>query len=542
MNIINMKKSILCLTIVCMGFSSAKGQSEDFNTGKYLEIQSMILRTIDAQYVDSVKLSTLLHSGIDAMLRTLDPYTVFIPEENEDDLEMMTTGSYGGVGSLIQKTEEGYVIITEPYEGSAAIKFGLEPGDTIAAIEGVSTKDLDVSQCSSRMRGVPGTVLNMTIIKGRTNDTVQVALVRERIHVNDVTYYGMLDDTTGYLQLGGFTVNGSQDVKKAIEAMKSDNMKRLVFDLRSNGGGLMSEAIDIVSLFVPKNTLVVSSKGKVAGSNIEYRTKTAPIDTLMPILVMVNSGSASSSEIIAGALQDLDRATIAGVRTYGKGLVQSIRPTGYNTSLKLTTAKYYTPSGRCVQSIDYSRRNEYGSTDSVPDSLKKAFKTKNGRTVYDGGGITPDIIIEPDFYSRPVLALAYSPIINNFSTRYYKTHTDIAPAGEFILSDTEYEDFVRYASNKEFDHRSESYIELEAMLKTYDKEGIEDNMPGMKASLQEMLDKLSLTKEEFLRANKKQIKPMIEDDIVTKYYFTKGGAESTLRQDNQLKKALNEWK
>lgn len=538
----NLKKTLFCIAAGCIVFCTARAQSEDFNTGKYLEIQSMVLRTIDAQYVDSVKLSKLLHSGIDAMLQTLDPYTVFIPEENEEDLEMMTTGSYGGVGALIQKTEEGYVIITEPYEGSAAVKFGLEPGDTIASIEGVSTKGLDVSQCSGRMRGVPGTVLNMTIIKGRSGDTVQVALVRDRIHVNDVTYYGMLDDTTGYLQLGGFTMNGAQDVKKAVEDMKSQNMKRLVFDLRGNGGGLMSESIKIVSLFVPKNTLVVSSKGKVEGSNIDYRTETAPIDTLMPILVMVNSGSASSSEIVAGALQDLDRAVIAGTRTYGKGLVQSIRSTGYNTSLKLTTAKYYTPSGRCVQAINYSRRNEDGSIESVPDSLKQAFLTKNGRTVYDGGGITPDIVIESDYYKRPILALAYSSIIDGFSIKYYKTHKSIAPAGQFSLNDDEYEDFVLFAAGKEFDHRSESCIELEAMLKTYDKEEIEDNIPGIKEALQNILDKLSMSKEEFLRANKKQIKPLIEDDIATKYYFTKGGAESAIRQDNQLKKALEAWK
>lgn len=537
-------KALFAVAIVSLStIYNAKGQSADFNAGKYLEIQSAILRTVDAQYVDSVKLADMLQKGINAMLASLDPYTVFIPEENEEDLEMMTTGSYGGVGSLIQKLPDGNVMISEPYEGSPAVKYGLEPGDTIVAIEGVSTKDLAVEECSVRMRGVPGTTLNMTIVKGRTGDTVQVALVRERVHVSDVTYYGMLDDSTGYILLGGFTMNGAQDVRKAVEDLKGNRgMKRLVLDLRGNGGGLMSEAIDIVSLFVPKNTLVVSSKGKADGANVEYRTETAPIDTLMPMMVLVNSGSASSSEIVAGALQDLDRAVIAGVRTYGKGLVQTIRSTGYNTSLKLTTAKYYTPSGRCVQAIDYSHRNEDGSVGSVPDSLKKEFKTRKGRSVYDGGGITPDIKIEPEYFSRPMISLIYSTIISDYAIQYYKSHDSIAPAGQFTLTDDEYADFVKSAASGQFDHRTESYIEMEDVIKAFEREEMDSMMEGTKAELEQLLEKFTLTKEEFLNAHKDQIKPLLEDDIATKFYFVKGGAESAIRQDSQLHKALEQWK
>ena len=492
---------------------SLSAQSEDFNTGKYLEIQSMVLRTLQAQYVDSVQLDDLLHKGIDAMLATLDPYTVFIPEENEEDLDIMTTASYGGVGALIQKTQQGYIIIVEPYDGSAAIKAGLHPGDTVVAIEGVSTKDLTADQCSERMRGRPGTILNMTVVRGRGGDTVQVALTRERIHIPDVVYYGFLNDSTGYIQVGGFTVDGSRDVRRALEALKSDGrMQRLVLDLRGNGGGLF-----------------------------QYKTQTAPVDTLMPLMVMVNSASASSSEIVAGALQDMDRATIAGVRTYGKGLVQTIRPAGYSTSLKLTTAKYYTPSGRCVQAIDYSHRNEDGSVGYVPDSLKKAFKTRSGRTVYDGGGITPDIEIEPRYYSRPIISLIYSNVISDYAIKYYNTHDSIAPAGEFLLTDEEYADFVQFAAQKEFDARTESQIEMERVLEAAEREGLDSTLDGLKEEMDGLLERISLTKEDFLEANKSTVKSLLEDEIALKFYLRAGGAESALRQDSQLQQALEQW-
>lgn len=536
------KKTLMSAAVTVAAVFSVYAQSEEFNTGKYLEIQSMILRTLESQYVDSVKLDELIHKGIDEMLSTLDPYTVFIPEENEEALDIMTTASYGGVGALIQKTPAGYIIIAEPYEGSAAIKAGLNPGDTIVAIDGVSTKDLPVDQCSGKMRGRPGTVLNMTVVKGRGGDTVDVALTRERIHIPDVVYYGFLNDSTGYIQIGGFTQDGSKDVRRALESLKADGrMKRLVLDLRGNGGGLMDEAVNIVSMFVPKGSLVVSARGKHPETYFEYRTETAPVDTLMPLMVMVNSGSASSSEIVAGALQDMDRAAVAGIRTYGKGLVQTIRPVGYNTSLKVTTAKYYTPSGRCVQAIDYSHRNEDGSVGTVPDSLKKEFRTKGGRPVYDGGGITPDIIVEPDTYSRPILSMIYSNVLSDYAIKYFNAHDSIAPAGGFRLTDEEYEDFVKFASKKEFDVRTEAQIEMEGVLDVAEQEGLCDNLEGLSEEMEELLDRISLTKEEFLLAGKSRIKPLLEDEIALKYYLRRGGVESALRQDTQLARALELW-
>lgn len=540
--ITTLRKTAVSLAVLAAASVSMPAQSDNFNTGKYLEIQSMILRTLQSQYVDSVSLEDLLRTGIDAMLAGLDPYTVFIPEENEEDLDIMTTASYGGVGALIQKTPSGYIVVAEPYENSAAVKAGLNPGDTIIAIEGVSTKDLPVDECSGRMRGRPGSVLDMTVVRGRGGDTVQVALVRERIHVSDVVYYGFLDDSTGYIQIGGFTMDGSKDVRKALDSLRADGrMRRLVLDLRGNGGGLMNEAVEIVSLFVPQGTLVVSAKGKHPGADFEYRTGTAPVDTLLPLMVMVNSGSASSSEIVAGALQDMDRATVAGVRTYGKGLVQTIRQAGYNTSLKVTTAKYYTPSGRCVQAIDYSHRNEDGSVGAVPDSLKKEFRTRLGRKVYDGGGITPDITVEPQYYSRPVISLIYSNVLSDYALRYFNTHDSIAPAGVFSLTEEEYEDFVKFASQKEFDARTESRIEMEEVLKAAEREMLAESVEGIEEDMQNLLSRLSLSKEEFLKTNRSLIKPLLEDEIAQKFYLRRGGAESALRQDTQLHKALEQW-
>ena len=540
--ITTLRKTAVSLAVLAAASVSMPAQSDNFNTGKYLEIQSMILRTLQSQYVDSVSLEDLLRTGIHAMLAGLDPYTVFIPEENEEDLDIMTTASYGGVGALIQKTPSGYIVVAEPYENSAAVKAGLNPGDTIIAIGGVSTKDLPVDECSGRMRGRPGSVLDMTVVRGRGGDTVQVALVRERIHVSDVVYYGFLDDSTGYIQIGGFTMDGSKDVRKALDSLRADGrMRRLVLDLRGNGGGLMNEAVEIVSLFVPQGALVVSAKGKHPDADFEYRTGTVPVDTLLPLMVMVNSGSASSSEIVAGALQDMDRATVAGVRTYGKGLVQTIRQAGYNTSLKVTTAKYYTPSGRCVQAIDYSHRNEDGSVGAVPDSLKKEFRTRLGRKVYDGGGITPDITVEPQYYSRPVISLIYSNVLSDYALRYFNTHDSIAPAGVFSLTEEEYEDFVKFASQKEFDARTESRIEMEEVLKAAEREMLAESVEGIEEDMQNLLSRLSLSKEEFLKTNRSLIKPLLEDEIAQKFYLRRGGAESALRQDTQLHKALEQW-
>jgi carboxyl-terminal processing protease len=510
--------------------------------GKNLEIQTTILRALNSQYVDTVKLDRLVTIGLNSMLASLDPYTIFIPEESGEDLEMMTTGAYGGVGAIIQKLPSGGILISQIYENTPAVKYNLEPGDTIIAIDTVSTFNKSVSECSALMRGRPGSKVPMKIIKGRSGETVVVDLVRERIHVNDVVYSGFVNDTTGYILIGGFTLKGSEDVKKAFLDMKEQgNLKQLILDLRGNGGGLMSEAVDILSLFVPKGTLVVSAKGKHPDANFEYRTQNNPIDTEIPLMVMVDGGSASSSEIVAGAIQDLDRGVIAGQRTFGKGLVQSIRPTGYNTSLKLTTAKYYTPSGRCVQAIDYSNKNNDGSAKPLPDSLRNEFRTASGRIVYDGGGISPDFELAQNTYSRPVIALSYSNILNQFAIEYYKTHPQISAPGEFALSDEEYEEFVDFAAEQDFDARSQAYIQMEDVLKQAQNEGLLENNPELEGELKSALESLGKTKREVLTENKEIIKLLLEDEIAIKYYFVRGGACSSLRGDKELDQALRMW-
>ena len=392
---------------------SITAQSADFNMARSLEIQNNILKELVNGFVDSVSVEKLVNTGINAMLGSLDPYTEYIPEEDEKNIELLTTATYGGIGAMIKKLDTTGVIISQPYLGSPAVKYGLEPGDVILEIDGEDVMPLNAEECSSRMKGEPGTSVRFLVRKGRSGKTAEIEVVRERIHIPDVSYSGILKDTIGYIKIDGFTVNGSEDVRKAVVSLKEKGARRLILDLRGNGGGLLDEAVDIVSLFVPKGTLVVTQKGRAnVGADMEYRTKKEPVDTLIPLMVLVNSGSASSSEIVTGAIQDLDRGYVAGTRTYGKGLVQAIRPVGYNGTMKMTIAKYYTPSGRCVQAIDYSHRNSDGSVGYVPDSLKKAFKTRLGRTVYDGGGITPDSVITSTPYSRIAVSLVMNDIIN----------------------------------------------------------------------------------------------------------------------------------
>jgi carboxyl-terminal processing protease len=513
-----------------------EAQSGEFKIGKSLEVQAGVLREISALYVDSVNIDTLVYDATRYILNSLDPYTEFIPSEDAESLELLTTGSYGGIGATIRK-DSASVLITEVYENTPAHKAGFVAGDRILEIDGESVADLPVEECSERMKGTPGSEVAFTIMELRGGDTLDVSVVREKVHFPDVVYHGMTDDTTGYIRIGGFTVNGARDVRKAlVELREREDLKRVVIDLRGNGGGLLDEAVEIVSLFVPKNTLVVSSKGRSGETDIEYFTKSEPVDTELPLLVLVNSSSASSSEIVAGALQDMDRAVIAGTRTFGKGLVQSIRDVGYNNRIKITTAKYYTPSGRCVQAIDYSKRNSDGSVGYIPDSLKRPFKTLlKGRTVYDGGGIEPDVKIEPQNYSRLAMELTYSEILHQYSIMYFKENQTIASPSVFSLSDGEYEEFAEWASGKDFDHRTATEVEFDKLKKIALRESLHE---GIEKELQALESKIKLGKKEVLMAASPEIRSLLEEEIVSKYYFRRGRVESILRNDSQLNKAL----
>ena len=511
--------AVAVLLLLGAGGSPAQAQSQDFKLGKSLETEYAALKEIAQSYVDTVNFDKMIITGLRAMLATLDPYTVYISEEEGEDFELLTTGNYGGVGSLIRKAPGEGVRIIEPYENSPAAKSGLQPGDVILEIDGRPVYDETSEQSSGRMKGQPGTDVKFKVVKGRTKDTVDIVVTRERIHVSDITYAGMYRDDIGFIQLTGFTAGIAKEFKENVLRLKEAGAKKLVIDLRDNGGGVMDEAINLLALFVPRGTLVVSSKGRAPEMNREYRTSDSPIDTLMPILVMVNGNSASASEITAGAFQDLGRGTIAGTRSFGKGLIQSIRPMPYNAQIKVTTGKYYTPSGRCVQAIDYSNRHEDGSLD----------KDANG-------GIAPDIEVAGHAFSRPTVSLVYYDIIGSYAIEYFLKHETIDR--DFHLTDAEYEDFVKYAAAQEFDARTAAQTALDALIKAAQAEDLYDNY---KDEIEALQKKVNMDKETVLRAEKAEILPLVEQEIVTCYYFNRASVPVALRYDKQLKEAVDRW-
>lgn len=520
-------------------------QSRGFKLTQGLEVQYNILRQLTTEYVDTIDFQKLINTGIDAMLGSLDPYTEYIPEENQEDIDLMTTASYGGIGAIIRKIDSLGIEIQQDYAGSPAVKYGLEPGDLIIEIDGTNVKPLTADECSKRMKGTPGTEVKFKVKKGRTGEIKVITVKREKVHISDVSYAAILKDpdgklsSTGYLKIDGFTVGGGADVRAAVIKLKEQGAKRMIIDLRGNTGGLMNEAVNLLSIFLPKGTEVVSAKGRGEDSNFSYSTKEEPVDTKMPLMVLVNSASASASEIVAGAMQDLDRARIVGTKTFGKGLVQSFRPVGYNGKIKLTTSKYYIPSGRCVQMVDYSHRNADGSVGVVPDSLKKAFKTKNGRTVYDGGGITPDSVITAAPYSRPAYSLVANGILQDYAVLYCKKHEKIAAPDKFVLTDAEYDDFAKYAASQKFDERSGADVILDQMIEEAKKDGLYNKD---KTEFDALSKRLKLSKAEMLKVKKDEFKPLLEEEIVQKYYFISGRVESIIRNDDQLSKAKNAWK
>ena len=519
---------------------AASAQSKSFSLGKWIELHNAILKELNRSYVDSLEVGRIEREGVDAMLEALDPYTVYVPEEEQEDFQMMLSNTYGGIGAVIYKPDvNGNVQINEPYAGSPAAKAGLRCGDEIEAIDGETTHGLTSQQSSDKMRGKPGTTVVFRVKKLRggptwkAGDVIEVPVTRERIALPSIEYVDMLNDRDGYVLMTKFTEGVGQGIRDAYNTLKKKGMKRLVLDLRSNGGGLMNEAVNIVSLFVPKGSVVVTSKGRLAGAEQVYKTTTDPIDLEIPIVVLVDSGSASASEIVSGALQDLDRATIIGTRTYGKGLVQSIRPLPYDGQLKVTTAKYYTPSGRCVQAIDYSHRNEDGSVGHIPDSLTHAFKTVHGRTVRDGGGITPDFEVKAHKYSRLTYSIVLNGIVDQYAMKYVREHEALPTVEDFHFD--AYDDFVAFAKDKEFDYRSSARALFDEMKKVLAEDGLTGTMSGELAAMEKSLD---MDKETFLRLKKDEIVPFIEEEIAVRYWFQEAGIKVRLRTDDQLKEAL----
>lgn len=522
---------------LCGAAFVSDAQSKSFKLGQWTEIHNNIVRHLAMAYVDSLPSDKMFSAGINAMLAELDPYTVYVPESEQETFEMMITNSYGGIGAIIYKPEkEGFVIINEPYENSPAARAGLQCGDMIVEIDGESTIGLDAGQSSTKMKGKAGTQVVFKVKKVRTGEEVEYKITRERIHMPNVEYYGMLDDRTGYIYQSRFTGNVSEEVKNAVLELKKQGMQRLVLDLRGNGGGLMDEAVKILSLFLPEGTAVVSSRG-TDGETV-YRTAGDPVDVNLPLMVMVDSGTASASEIVSGAVQDLDRGVIAGRRTFGKGLVQRILPVAYNGQLKVTVAKYYTPSGRCVQAKDYSHRAEDGSVGDIPDSLIREFRTAKGRTVKDGGGITPDIIVEAVPFNRITYAVVAGGLANNYPLEYVKKHDSIAPAEDFHLSDEEYEEFARWGAEEAFDLRSESETYYDLLVSQLKKDGMYDDAAESLAALEKIV---KMEKKDALLRNREAIRPLLEEEIAVRYYYQPAGIKIRLRTDSQLNEALSKW-
>lgn len=529
-----MKKAISFFILLFALSMSVFGQSRGFSFGKWSEIHNAILKELNYQYVDSLPVDRIERKAIDAMLGNLDPYTVYIPAEENDDLEMIVNKSYGGIGAIIYKPKkDDYVIINEPYENSPAAKAGLRCGDRIMSVDGKSTIGLTASESSSAMKGKPGSVVKFHVKKAHTGQEVDLSIERQQIHLPDIEYYGMLDGTTGYILQSGFTQGVGDQVRKAVKDLKGQGMQRLVLDLRGNGGGLLSEAVEIVSIFVPKGSVVVSIKGNEMSPASNCKTEQQPLDTQMPLIVLVDNASASASEIVAGALQDYDRATIMGGRTYGKGLVQNIRNLPYGGKLKLTVAKYYTPSGRCVQAKDYAHRKEDGSVGAIPDSLTHEFKTAGGRIVRDGGGITPDVKLDIENYSRITYSVVLSGVLDDYIIDYVSRHKSIAPLETFHFND--YEDFVKFAKTKEFDYRSSARTYYDKMVEELKADKLEE---AMKPQLEALKKSLDMEKEAFLRLKKSEIIPFIEEELAVRYYFQQAGVQVRLRYDKQLEQAL----
>ncbi len=531
-----------CLYIAVLAFAIASGtytagaQSRNFELGKWVEIHAAILDELNKSYVDSLPIDKIERRGVDAMLAGLDPYTVYIPAEENENLQMMIHKSYGGIGAVIYKPDiNGNVIINEPYAGSPAHKYGLRCGDEIISINGESVKGLTSQQCSDKMRGDPNTEVVFQVKKVRSCDTTEVRVTRERIKLPDIEYAGMLDGETGYILQSGFSDGVGLEMRDAVSRLLEQGMKTLVLDLRGNGGGLMDEAGEIVSIFLPKGSIVVSSMGKDKNSSYTLRTRRAPLDMNLELVVLVDGSSASASEIVAGAIQDTDRGTIMGERTFGKGLVQSIRPLPYGGEMKVTTAKYYTPSGRCVQAIDYAHRREDGSVSHIPDSLTSEFRTAHGRVVRDGGGITPDVTLKSKEYSRITYSLVAYGVIEEFVLDYVRRHESIAPVEEFSLGDEEFDKFVEFAKGKEFDYRSSAKTLFDSMKSELDKDGLTETLASQLNSLEEAIN---MEKEDFLRLKKDEIIPFIEEEIVVRYYFQEAGIQLRLRYDDTLREAL----
>jgi carboxyl-terminal processing protease len=530
------KKLFLILTIVTGSFISISFVEDYyFEVSKNLDIFTMVFRDINVYYVDSLQPGDLMKKGIDAMLKTLDPYTVFIPESDIEDYKMThISAEYGGIGALVHQ-RNGEIEISEIYEGFPAQKADVRVGDKIISVNGNTTASRKVDDITEYMKGQKGTSVKLILKREGVPTPIEKTIVRDEIKFKNVPYYGMVSESTGYIKLSQFLENSADEVREALLELKKDpKMTNVILDLRGNGGGLLKEAVDIVNLFVDKNQKIVSQKGKIREMNVDYFASKTAVDPTIPIAVLVDKGSASASEIVTGAIQELDRGVIIGQRSFGKGLVQQTYNLSYNTLLKVTIAKYYTPSGRCIQALDYTHRNSDGSVYKVPDSLITEFKTKNGRSVFDGSGIFPDIYTDPDYYSNLAIALFSNYLFYDYANKYYREHPTIVAAKDYVMTDAEYGDFTAFLQGKKYDYTDKSEKRLQELKHAAEKE---KHYKAIEAEFSALEKKMQENKTKDLNSHREEIKEILEGEIASRYYYQKGRLETGFKYDSEVKTA-----
>lgn len=530
------KKAFFLLAPVLFLFSLSFTEPAEryFEIAKNLDIFATLFKEVNALYVDEVNPNQVIRTGIDAMLGSLDPYTNYIPEDEVEDYRTMNTGQYGGIGAVTREISNR-TVVTMVMEGYSAQKSGLKIGDEILKIDDIEISTISREEINQLMKGQVGTKVSLTVKRATSAVPLEIEFTREKIKISNVPYFGMVADDVGYIQLSDFTPDAGKEVRSALINLKDKGAKSVILDLRGNPGGLLIEAVNVTNIFLPKGKKVVSTKGKIPENNLSYETLNAPADTEIPVAVLINRGSASASEIVAGTLQDYDRGVIIGEKSFGKGLVQVSRPLSYNSQLKVTTAKYYTPTGRCIQILDYGHRREDGSVGSIPDSLKSAFKTANGRTVYDGGGIEPDIRTIASEAHSLTQVLYEKGFLFDYATLYVSKHSTIGDAKNFALTDAEYAEFVNWMKNKDYSYKSFMEYQFQKFTEEVKKEKYHTEL---KAQLEQIQHKIDEAKKNELMGYKDQIKMLLEEDIVARYHLEKGSIESGFKYDTDVKKAV----
>ena len=529
-----MKKKLIFISLFISSLTLLSFKSDYFEIAKNLEIFTDLYKELNTYYVDETDPGKLIKSAMDEMLQTLDPYTNYIPESEIEDFQFMTTGQYGGIGAMITKRDE-YVYISEPYEGFPAQKSGLMAGDKILEVNNISVKGKSTEEVSKLLKGQPNTNVSILIERKYINEPFEVSFKREKVTVGSVPYFGLLENNVGYVKLRSFTRNCSNDLKNAILKLKEQSATSLILDLRGNPGGLLNESVKIANFFVNQGEDIVSTKGKIKSWEKVYTATNKPIDTEIPLVVLIDQSSASASDIVSGSLQDLDRAVIVGKRSFGKGLVQQTRKLSYNSQLKLTVAKYYIPSGRCIQALDYSNRNEDGSVGKIADSLSTEFRTKNNRKVYDGGGITPDLVTESEVSSKILLSLFRERLFFDYATEFRLKNENILSAKDFKITDEMFLDFKNFLSDKEYEYETDTEKAYKKLKKVAEEENY---FESMKNNFDLLVTKIDDAKSDDLEKNKDFVKEILANEIVSRYYYQKGRIQSSLNYDKDILEAI----